>query len=181
MIELQRLESEKDLEQELEPEQKQDLELGQEQKLKIEKIKTQNKTMVTNMLDKFQSVTMMHIPDFDPEMYFKQQPWYEVYNPEKTYEMYFNEDFGEGLKTYWYRCLQINDVYYIIPEEVISDEELALLMPFCPCRVCESYWLDLRWLFMCRCCVGCLKAVITTPSMDHVRIARKRRDLLVQP
>ena len=58
-----------------------------------------------------------------------------------------------------------------------SAEELVILAPFCPCRVCNQSWTQAILGFFshnnCRECHGCLQS--TFYNRDFVEVARQRK------
>jgi len=108
---------------------------------------------------------------FDPKSYFKYYDHYEDYDPHKEYTTnVFTHDYGKGNRTYQYNLYTITDLNnkelvkeFVVTEEIISDEELNQLKPFCQCEYhTKSYFNPMKY-FTCRCCHGCLDSPFYRP------------------
>lgn len=116
----------------------------------------------------------------------QQCPHAEIYDPEKTYELdVFQRDFGHGVRSYrWCCCVHSSpttrpDLIIIEAEEILSEQELAELLPHCQCLRHRSRWPFN--LLQCACCVGCLAAADwRSPPSSIIHASRQAKILADQ-
>jgi hypothetical protein len=128
--------------------------------------------------------------NFNPADYFKEYPYYEIYNENKKYEIdeiinYYKINMLNTLnkpKKYIFCKYTINDIkgkkseeYYIILKEIISEQEREELKKICQCDYCSRKWFDITRYFICRGCIGCLDSNHGEPSQLNINKARKNR------
>jgi len=116
-------------------------------------------------LFRFHSITssFCEFDSFDPKERFSGYHFYEIYDPNKEYDMNkFEFDFGKGIHTYEYELRKIYDEnsnnikQFVVANEILSKEEQTELAKYCCCSHCEANFFKKR--FTCACCVGCLKS-----------------------
>ena len=126
------------------------------------------------------------LDEFDPSYYFQEYHNYEEFDENKTYANgYFEKDFGRGNLVYENCLYEIGEINnhdktkkFVVPMEILSDEQQKLLTPYCQCSYhTTSRFNPLRW-FICPCCVGCIESF--SPSQGVINrtrgyMARKTR------
>lgn len=127
------------------------------------------------------SIVYVDITQFKKSEYFSEYHHFEKYDENKIYQdAPFECDYGYGKHTYVYELYNVNLMnnkkiirtkYYIVSEEKMNDDELQKLSKYCRCDVCTRKWYDITRLFMCSCCIGCLKS--SFPQQYQINKARK--------
>lgn len=51
---------------------------------------------------------------------------------------------------------KLKSKYFLVAEEIYSEEEITKLKPYCRCLACKASIFNPEKYFTCRCCVGCL-------------------------
>jgi hypothetical protein len=76
------------------------------------------------------------IDNIDTLISEKSIDYYEKYDMNKNYKDVFKYDYGKGLRTYrWIIYNLKNKQMYITTDEIIDDEKLKILRPFCQCKL----------------------------------------------
>jgi hypothetical protein len=88
--------------------------------------------------------------------YYKEYHDYcEQYDEKKEYEYgVFTKDFGKGERSYQYELNIIMNaktheeiMSFVVATEILTDEELKKLIPYCRCKFHTSKWYQLPWCF----------------------------------
>jgi len=120
----------------------------------------------------FRSTTRMY-DNFVADGYFKDYDYYEIFSPDKTYETTeYTYDYGKGTRRYINELASftnggVETASYVAAREVISDDEIDELIPYCQCYNHLNPTQP-----MCSCCVGCLMAYDVNPSPRVVNLSR---------
>lgn len=129
------------------------------------------------MEQQYLPTTYMCIDTFNENL-FEEFDHYEVYDSNKIYTNEpFQYKYDDKERTYEYikYIIDVNDtkLYYIVASEILTEEELVLLRPYCQCSVCLTPWYNLfHYIFgHCRCCIGCLKS--SFPQQHQIKKARQ--------
>jgi hypothetical protein len=92
---------------------------------------------------------------FNPEVYFKDEVFWEPRDPTKEYEKYFSRDFGgiHGMQDYSHGLVVVMDVEgnvreYVFAEERTKKEDRERMAHYCQCKRCRASWCDPTWLVL---------------------------------
>lgn len=124
------------------------------------------------------------LDDFDPETYFEEYHQYEEYDPTKEYEIEpYVEDYGKGNLIYENCLYEIREFgdrnkvkKYVVPYEILLDEDVKLLVPYCQCQYHQTAWYNPFKLFICPCCVGCIDSI--SPAQYVINDTKKYMELV---
>jgi hypothetical protein len=123
-----------------------------------------------------------NILTFDPNNAFKYNDFYKEFSnhdecishaktliDDSVEDNTINIDFGQGLKKYELIIYNVHDKndrnqqkWFLIANEILKQEEIDILLPFCRCRKCTAMW-GIRWTY-CACCTGCINNDFGTPD-----------------
>lgn len=123
----------------------------------------------------------------DPKELFSGYDWWEEYDETKTYEKEkYTHDHGHGSLVYQNTLIDVGILaeevrYFVVAQEIVSDEEMKELVPFCPCDICSMWWFDPRQFIVCPCCVGCIKTGRSFRNNSNIKEARLRRSKVNDP
>lgn len=127
--------------------------------------------------------------NFNPADYFKEYPYYEIYDENKEYKIYEiikdykinNLNILNEPKKYILCKYTISDInkrkyekHYIILKEIISEKEREILKIYCQCSYCSSKWFNIIRFFICRGCIGCINSDHGEPSQLNINKAKKK-------
>ena len=126
-------------------------------------------------------ITTADLKLFNPKDYFKDYPYFDIYDNKKKYNNEYLYDYGYGVKKYvsvLYTIVDKNNKdtenKYVIYEEELSDEDLKELKKYCRCGICNiNKWFNIKKYFICPCCIGCLDSAF--PSQFNINKAREYR------
>lgn len=112
--------------------------------------------------------------------FLKYYDYCEEYDNNKEYdENIFNKDYGKGEKMYQYelnviihKMTQKILAQYVGAKEILTDEELNKLIPYCRCKFHTSSWYEFPWCCYGRINSGCLESDLGYSS-DVVKKTRK--------
>jgi len=108
-----------------------------------------------------------------PTSFFQDYDYFEIFSPDRTYETNeYIHDYGKGTRRYINELKTfgregIESVSYVVAREVISDDELNELIPYCQCIYHQNPTIS-----VCACCVGCLEAYDLNPSPQVINLSR---------
>lgn len=111
--------------------------------------------------------------NFNPEEYFKDYHYFEVYDENKYYpqENFLAKYKNDEEHTYQYCLYRLsNGKQYVVAKEILSDEEKKELIKYCRCAVHSAPWYNILKRIMCSCCVGCIQTF--NPSQAVINASR---------
>lgn len=136
-------------------------------------------------MDPSRYYTSIDFNNFNSKEYFKYYDYVSEFNSNEECMEEYNKkfrnkkdklDLGRGERKYNFiiynfRDIRSNDLikYFLVSEEIIIDDEVKILFPYCRCLKCTTPGIGS--FFMCSCCFGCINSPF--PSQEIIGETRK--------
>lgn len=108
----------------------------------------------------------------NPDVEFKYYDYWDIYNPNKVYNVeIFEANFDGKRKKYKFKLILCLDKHYVVASEVLDPIELQQLRPYCKCKKCTSIF---RFLYFNKRCA--LDPKLNYQNDKYIKICRQIRD-----